>query len=489
MDSLPMLDSTKESQLTISNIICKHFWFEEDALQTAIICELCWQKVDQFHRYYEEVKQLHDQLAQPNTVFIKQEQIEFEVEFLSDPQNQIDQKVEAGQHEVDDGISDRGIESDIVVEQESLFCEETKVEIQEEQNELSMKANSKGKTITKREMVRKRVELLNQKRQKQDDFIKQHKPYECEECPMKFEGFIAFRRHMQAAHGKSYIVCCNVKFSNQNVLHQHVQKVFNPETFKCEFCGKTYNLRIGYIRHKERVHRSEIPSLINCEQCPRSFTRQHLFERHMARHEASKKEKPTCDLCGKSFKTRTNLRLHIDSLHEKKPNYICEICSKPFARRWMFLEHQLSHEYTEEQLKKQCPICKRWQKNLRYWKKHMGRHRSEGQHKCDECDHVSINLAALKVHVERRHLNNTSCVCDLCGKVYSHPVTLKEHVANAHTGEPLYKCLFCEMKFFSNATMYSHRKKAHPQEWQQYTKAKYGNKEVDKAGEDGSSTQ
>lgn len=115
----------------------------------------------------------------------------------------------------------------------------------------------------------------------------------------------------------------------------------------------------------------------------------------------------------------------------------------------------------------------------------MQSHQEHGQYQCDRCDHVSVNLLALKRHAERKH-NNTvkKYPYEVCGKEYSRPVTLKEHIANAHTGEPLYQCPYCEKKFFSNATMYAHKKKDHPEQWKKDRMRKYAPIEKEKEAED-----
>ncbi|XP_021693908.1 transcription factor grauzone [Aedes aegypti] len=444
--------ASDDSRLSISNIISQHFWFEEDVLQTAFICESCWQKVDQFHRFYQEVRQHHDQLMQPDAVFIKQEEIEL-----------VD--------EVEGRIQEFCTE-DVVLEEVGNPFEE-KSEVENECKKQPVTTNSKSKPISSRET----------KQREEDDFIKQHRPFLCDDCPVKFESFAMILRHTVDIHGKPYIKCCNVRYRNRTLLFQHVQLVINPDAFKCEICGKSYMLHSTYVRHKQEVHLNEDQLVLKCDRCPKLFSKQDLLRRHIAKHETLEKEEAKCEICGKCFGTQISLRDHIQAIHEKKANYICEICSKPFTKRQVFLDHRITHDLTADQLKRQCPICKKWQKNPKIWKKHITRHKSEGAFKCDQCDHVSINLVALKCHIERQHKKMRKFVCDLCGKEYSRPVTLKEHVANAHTGQPLYQCTFCDKNFFSNASMYSHRKKVHPQELEEYNRTKYSMAE--KSGESG----
>nr|XP_019533186.2 transcription factor grauzone-like [Aedes albopictus] len=477
-------ETKRESELSISYIICKHFWFQEDALQMAIICEPCWQKVDQFHCYYEDVRQHHEQLVlEPSSIFIKQEEIEIVEEGIANGNCEGEGKdsLDGGNHvEVTEECNKLSLTIDQVFEKLTPTPKKIgrKRELSSTKKKSIKKKSSEGQVVKKlprNKLDAKQRELIEQKRLEEDSFIKQHLTYGCEECSVKFENFISIRRHMIDVHDKPYIMCCGVRYTARGVLFQHVQAVLNPEAFRCELCDKTFKLNISYITHKQRYHRNNEP--LKCDQCPKQFSTENKLNRHIVNHQkekARKEEKHICEVCSRCFNRKASLKNHMVYMHEKNTVYVCEICSKTFTRKPPFLEHLQTHEFTAEELKKQCPVCKKWQKNLRLWKAHMTRHNAAGASKCDQCDHVSVNSLALKEHVERRHQKKQRCVCDLCGKVYGHPVTLKEHVANAHTKEPLYKCKFCERMFFSNASMYAHRKKAHPKEWQEYHRIRYG---------------
>nr|XP_019533191.2 zinc finger protein 728-like [Aedes albopictus] len=445
-DNVHFISDTRSGQeLCISNIICQHFWFQEEVLRTAIICEPCWQTVDQFHRYYQDVKQYHDQLSEPNSICIKQEQLESIVEV---EQSRIKAEVSSD--------------------------EESNVAIAEESNEQSSKAEHA--------VEEQPGNSLESQQQMEDGLIRQHLPYNCDECSVTFENFLSMRRHMIDFHGQKYVKCCGVQYTSRHLLFEHVEAVFNPKAFKCDLCTRSFKSRLGYTKHKQLCH----SKLFTCDQCPKQFPSKFQLKRHIENHTRFKSGIFTCETCGKCFHKYVLLKEHIDAVHEKNENFVCDICSESFTKKMMLKEHRLTHDYSPDQLKKQCPICKRWQKNVRLWKIHVDRHKGDGEQQCDQCDHVSINLSALKRHIERMHERKMDCPCDLCGKVYANQHTLREHVARAHTKEPLYQCRFCEKKFFSSPRMYTHRKAAHPKEWQEYITTKFGIDEAE-AGEGASS--
>ncbi|EAT39683.1 AAEL008538-PA [Aedes aegypti] len=445
-----------ESKPNISHIMRQHFWFQEDELRSAIICESCWQNVDQFHRFYEDVRKLHKQRmeSKPLAVFFKQEE-----ETVAEEQLFLDSFLDA------DEIVECKIE-------DKTNSNATKTK--------KLRKASKRSSTDEPKAVPKRIKIPLEQEQAEDDFIKRHTSYVCETCSEQFDDFNTIRKHTTKAHDKPYIMCCNKKFRTRSILYQHVQTVFNPDSFKCEICGKTFKGQSIYDRHKENSHSDEHLLVFKCHRCPKAFTKQKILDHHIAGHETFDNEEAKCDECGKCFRTQVTLKIHIDTVHRKTINFVCEYCSKGFNRQADLMDHRKTHELTADQMKKQCPICNKLVKNSRYFQRHIDRHQTEGSHKCDHCSHVSNNLLALKEHVEKRHSSKAKMYpCNQCGQEFKRLVRLKEHISTAHTGEPLYQCPFCERTFFSNVTMYVHKKKDHPQEWLEDRNAKYAKTEQD----------
>ena len=85
-------------------------------------------------------------------------------------------------------------------------------------------------------------------------------------------------------------------------------------------------LRIRQTRHFFRYY---------CDQCGKGFQMNCLLVRHETR--AHTHIKPfKCPMCEKSFKTKRDLKIHMDS-HDPSKNYICNQCGK--YRRTYSNEH------------------------------------------------------------------------------------------------------------------------------------------------------
>ncbi|XP_017874981.1 PREDICTED: zinc finger protein 224 isoform X2 [Drosophila arizonae] len=82
----------------------------------------------------------------------------------------------------------------------------------------------------------------------------------------------------------------------------------------CDICGK------GFIRRHDvkvhiRTHTGERP--FQCPQCPRTFIQNHVLKAHLRQH-------PTlnfhCDHCMKGFRLRSQLTTHLSRVHETMNN-------------------------------------------------------------------------------------------------------------------------------------------------------------------------
>lgn len=69
-----------------------------------------------------------------------------------------------------------------------------------------------------------------------------------------------------------------------------------------------------------------------CHLCGKEF--QHLWV-HLQSHSEVPTE--TCDMCGKGFRSKANLSLHI--LTHKDAEMPCEICGKRYRTKWVCFRH------------------------------------------------------------------------------------------------------------------------------------------------------
>ena len=83
------------------------------------------------------------------------------------------------------------------------------------------------------------------------------------------------------------------------------------KSYSCNICGKSYGRKDNLKRH-EKSHEETNISFI-CSNCGQSFIRQDTLKRHEKAHE----ETHTCNVCGKFFGRKDALKRH-EKIHAKQ---------------------------------------------------------------------------------------------------------------------------------------------------------------------------
>ena len=69
----------------------------------------------------------------------------------------------------------------------------------------------------------------------------------------------------------------------------------------------------------------------NYDDCNKSFSLKWIFKRHIDSHFIFKMFK--CEICGKAYKSKENLKLHHSNKHLDIKPYKCSFCDKQFSHR------------------------------------------------------------------------------------------------------------------------------------------------------------
>ena len=107
-----------------------------------------------------------------------------------------------------------------------------------------------------------------------------------------------------------------------------------------------------------------------------------------------------CDMCDKTFRHPTGIRLHKRTHAEEKP-YSCTICKKMFSQ----------NSYVHEQMRRI--------------------HNNSERIKCQNCDKYFKSAGQMKQHL-KRHFEKIPLPCTICHKVYSDIKSLLCHMRNYH---------------------------------------------------------
>ena len=141
-----------------------------------------------------------------------------------------------------------------------------------------------------------------------------------------------------------------------------------------------------------------------------------------------------CPRCQKEFAWKSDLRRHIESVHEKKRPK-CDQCEKYFASRSGLYYHKLTkHEGKKiKRSKKQCPHCNK-SFGSDHYAQHLLTHQSLKPFLCPFCSsYAAKELGTLKKHIDSVHFKcRWFCLMDGCNASATQETNLKGHFKKKH---------------------------------------------------------
>ncbi|XP_046890373.1 zinc finger protein 316 [Hypomesus transpacificus] len=336
------------------------------------------------------------------------------------------------------------------------------------------------------------------------------KPFRCQDCGKTF----AFAQNLKAhcrQHKRCPYACpiCPLSFPDQESLQTHVtshSKVRGPDKennnqdaepkriFNCPLCPQTY-VKPADLRGHMLIHEAEYEKLENgvnknwenaytCPHCPLTFPDQSSLCTHLSTHGpppygvrtvrreleimrgiplqsgvASEKRKGEdmsskplkCPDCGKAFRHRSVLELHM-RIHSKDKPYQCNVCHKSFRFNNYLQQHLIIH--TGEKPYK-CPDCGKDFAFLQNMRTHLKLHQQK-PFRCTQCRKGYSDESQLQRHM-LSHNGDKPHKCQLCDKSFGIAYLLRDHM-NTHTGERPHRCQDCHKSFPWLSSLLVHQK-------------------------------
>ena len=254
------------------------------------------------------------------------------------------------------------------------------------------------------------------------------KDFDCPYCDRILGSRPMFYRHKKLTHFWGIFKCpkCEHREFFAKDLVEHMQNAENhdenPEV-KCPACKLNFdpsNLKSHYeecitnkyymatytAQHKQKQKPKE--SKI-CEQCGKVLKTHKIYLRHLKVHmrnaiteeEAAEKGLYVyCDRCPKKFTAPTQLRFHVDTVHEGKIiPATCSVCGITFSNKNKLRKHNIINHSTDD--KYQCTYCGKRSETITSLRAHMSTH-EEPKFKCSYCGKMLRYKGSLEAH-EREH--------------------------------------------------------------------------------------
>ncbi|KAG7170082.1 Zinc finger protein 234-like 1, partial [Homarus americanus] len=208
--------------------------------------------------------------------------------------------------------------------------------------------------------------------------------YECSVCGRTFSNVYNLKVHMRDQHlglGSAKCEICGLSFKNLSTLRVHKSSVGSTIPLAPlihggdrDGCGDNSGLDcVGSWQPRIAAASTCWPrphgSKFACELCGKEFTRRysvkvHQRDSHFTRPDAVFK----CRECGRTATTQKALKMHVHRYHrsyewlsgdlrESRPRYPCELCGKGFTRRYNLKVHQQDVHFNPIQMAFYCTLC------------------------------------------------------------------------------------------------------------------------------------
>ena len=240
----------------------------------------------------------------------------------------------------------------------------------------------------------------------------------------------------------------------------------------CASCGNSYSKKDGIVSHIRTFHGGR-GKLFSSEMEVEMFV--------SVLHERNKNL--TCDFCGRQFSFPDHssgkksykslwavqqLMNHIQSIHQKKKDFVCPICIKGFGSQDTLRTHiRLKHE--ERKIDFKCESCgKAFPFGFMLKKHKYTTHEGHKDFICETCGKAFIGKPGLKNHLKiyKGKKHEKTYLCNTCGKAFSEEKGLnyhsgvhkrKKHEKNSTILEPEEKyCLTCNEMFDNEKKLKQH---------------------------------
>ncbi|WKX95216.1 hypothetical protein Q1695_012013 [Nippostrongylus brasiliensis] len=219
------------------------------------------------------------------------------------------------------------------------------------------------------------------------------KKFICDECDRSFtmkqnvqQHFFQYhnpngegRKPLRVRSKRFQCTKCNKIFKTLEKAQRHEARLHgekaSPNVFVCPHCNKIYNAQSQLKEHIDVVHENLRP--FKCEQCGMEFGRAGGLRRHdMMVHQQRTHACPYegCDHPG--YKCTKALAAHIRSVHTLDRPFACLFCERTFVRKNDLKVHELTHSTQNEFI---CRRCGSSFRRLVYLQKHEKRCAGDGR--------------------------------------------------------------------------------------------------------------
>ena len=281
--------------------------------------------------------------------------------------------------------------------------------------------------------------------------------FSCDHCDVKFKFNRSLKSHMVAAHQQ--IKSEKMTKETEETVKETVQprdQTGPGDEFRCDTCGKTFKQKTHLTRHVESLHLGI---------------------------------KYPCQLCNYKASQISNLVTHTETVHEKK-QYSCKLCPFEARTRFAVRRHNREEHHGQKGVNKKTLQCQTCNKSFAFEKRlnfHMKRqhgifdYQTRKQRKSriqkerlndekPEFDQIVISHVqslqdtevetAIQSNSEASEERKEEFSCNLCEKKFTQRGHLQVHMESLHNGQR-FPCSHCGKEFRQKPHLQRHVESVH----------------------------
>jgi hypothetical protein len=190
--------------------------------------------------------------------------------------------------------------------------------------------------------------------------------------------------------------------------------------YQCEVpgCCRVFGKKRVLLKHVYLVHEGGNEKRKRrkvCEHCGALITANNMKQHVRTVHTHKDEKNFACEHCGKEFKYRSELTVHLTH-HTGELNFTCSACARKFRRA---AEARLCEKGHKGVFNFQCSSCEYRTHKKHHLDRHLQSHLKATPFSCPICGFRSGRKDNLKQHVEKRHCGGETSIQGLEGR-YPH---------------------------------------------------------------------
>ncbi|XP_062537401.1 transcription factor grauzone-like [Armigeres subalbatus] len=503
-DNFVRITSTSASGENLEEIFAKHFWFTKEQFVQKMVCSSCWERIDDFHRFYCEVEKAYGgPLIEVKVECLDDDEpvritgMELDQEPLSEVFAEALCKVE--HKEVKDGSEDEYKEEDDDDEEEDEDYEEDKEDDDEEFDVSKVEKETESeseKPLAKRRSPRKSYMRKTSKTGKRLKRGRISYMLECKLCGTKssevYETFYRLKKHFTEVHkSPAFAVCCKRKFTSREQLGRHFRKYHSTGgntkaktttdnkkyNKRCMECNVYFRNEKGLAKHLFLMHTPDEHKQFKCDLCIKAFADEELLRIHINWHFQVQQKDHYCEPCDRYFVCAYNLKTHKEKHHLEGQEVgpvnatasSSEVASASGAEQAPATDPDNAAADAQppandgdedapsdsDASDSELMVCRR------KWTPEAIAKEEEIIHRvlsltCAVCDEVLETFQLLKKHGRENHkLKSVKVFC--CERSFSRRSRLYEHCLSVHVQPDAFECEHCGRRFTESSGLRHHK--------------------------------